>query len=264
MNSKQLVKLSNIIGLISIILLIYWVFTFITIEVFGLKLFRKNMSETFYMSIIGILALMVGAVIINIMFNLTRIAEKHNIDELSSKRNKKIGWMLLISFPILLLILFGGNYLNSKKKEELLVNSAKSIIKINTKKNYHILTYKFDEKWIAETAQILNLLSQTDENFRNISIIVKDSINNTPVFLEFNDNFIGSLNDTISPLKTRFIRTTNNSEREYLDKVFKNGYQEYRYEANDGSYELFYPYFNGSKRIVIYFSEYQRYGKYGS
>ena len=37
MTPKQLVKLSNIIGITAIILLVYWVFTFITIEVFGLK-----------------------------------------------------------------------------------------------------------------------------------------------------------------------------------------------------------------------------------
>ena len=78
MNLKTLVKLSNIIGTISIILLIYWVFTFVSIQVFGLRVFRENMTETFYMSVLGILALMSGALIINVMFNLTRIAEKHN------------------------------------------------------------------------------------------------------------------------------------------------------------------------------------------
>ncbi len=70
MNPKQLVRLSNIIGIISIVLLIYWVFIFITIEVFGLKVFRENLTETFYMSVLGILALMTGALIINIMFNI--------------------------------------------------------------------------------------------------------------------------------------------------------------------------------------------------
>lgn len=78
MNSKSWVKLSNIIGIVSIILLLYWVFIQISTEVLGLKVFKEVTTETFNMSISGILALMFGALMINIMFNLTRIAEKHN------------------------------------------------------------------------------------------------------------------------------------------------------------------------------------------
>jgi hypothetical protein len=45
MNNKSLVKLSNIIGIVSIVLLIYWVFTFISVTVFGLEIFRGNLAE---------------------------------------------------------------------------------------------------------------------------------------------------------------------------------------------------------------------------
>ena len=45
MNPKKLVKISNTIGAISIVLLIYWVFVFITIEVFGLKVFKENITQ---------------------------------------------------------------------------------------------------------------------------------------------------------------------------------------------------------------------------
>ena len=44
MNAKQIVRFSNIIGITSILLLVYWVFTFITIQVFGLKVFKENMT----------------------------------------------------------------------------------------------------------------------------------------------------------------------------------------------------------------------------
>lgn len=264
MNPKQLVRLSNIIGIITIVLLIYWVFTFITIEVFGLKVFRENLTETFYMSVLGILALMAGALIINIMFNLTRIAEKHNQDDLTSKTSKKMGWLLVASFPILLLILFGGDYLTSKKKEKLLVKSADSIIETNTKKSDHLVNYEFDEKWIIETEEMLEILSKTDDNFPHVSILVKDSIDNEPVFLGFTTYYNGNITDTIPPVKEDFIRKTTQPERDYLNSVFENGNEDYRYSSHDGRYELFFPYFKEQKRIVIYFSEYQRYGKIGS
>lgn len=263
MNPKQLVRLSNIIGIISIVLLVYWVFTFITIEVFGLKVFRENLTESFYMSILGILALMSGALIINIMFNLTRIAQKHNQDTSIRQEHKKYGWLLVASFPVLLLILFGGDYLTSRKKEQLLVQSAKSIVETNSKKSQHLLNYSFEKQWIYETEEILEILSMTDDNFPHVSILVQDSIYDEPVFLGFTE-YQYRHNDTIPPAKREYIRKTTQPERDYLNSVFEEGNEDYRYSSHDGRYELFYPVYKGEKRIVIYFSEYQRYGKIGS
>src|SRR5688572_19263516 len=115
MNNKTLVKISNIIGIASILLLVYWVFIFISITVFGLKVFRENLTESFYLSIVGILALMFGALIINIMFNLTRIAENHNQNnnQESKQASKKLGVLFILSFPVIFVLLFGGDYLSS-------------------------------------------------------------------------------------------------------------------------------------------------------
>jgi len=264
MNPKKLVRYSNIIGIVSIILLVYWVFTFITIQVFGLKIFKENLTQSFYLSVLGILALMTGALMINVMFNLTRIAQKHNNDTIVSTKNKKIRWIILLSFPLLLTLLFSGDYLTAKKKEKLLVESAKSLIKTNSNKNQHLLNYTFDEKWLIKTSDMLSILSKTDKNFPKVSILIKDKIDKDPVYLEFKNYYRGNLRDTILPVKMDFIKKTSNEEREYLKSVFKNKNKKYRYSAHDGDYELFYPYSNGNKTIIIYFSEYQRYGKFGS
>ena len=68
MNNNKISKIANIIGIVSITLLVYWVFTFILITVFGLKVFKENMTEIFYLSVLGILALMSGSLMISIMF----------------------------------------------------------------------------------------------------------------------------------------------------------------------------------------------------
>ena len=264
MNPKQIVRLSNLIGIVSILLLLYWIFTFIVIEVFGLKVFRENLTETFYMSILGILALMAGALIVNIMFNLTRIAQKHNQDAPPVGAKNIVGWIILGSFPVLLIILFGGDYLTSKKREQLLIKSAESIIQLNANKNDHLINYQFDEKWIIDTEEILDVLSETDENFPEVMILVKDSVGNIPVFLKFTAYYNGSISDTIPPFKRNFVLKTTQPEREYLNSVFDRGNQEYRYSSYDGNYELFFPYRKGDKKVVIYFSEHQRYGKIGS
>jgi len=265
MNNKALVRLSNIIGITSIILLVYWVFIFISITVFGLKVFRENLTETFYLSVIGILALMFGALIINVMFNLTRIAEKHNQDDTNDTKrtSKKLGLIFGLSFPLVFGLLFGGDYLTSSKKEKMLILSAKSIIESNIEKSNELVNYSFDEKWILETEDILDLYAKTDKHFPYVSVIVADSIDKSQIFLGFRD-YNGKINDTIPPVKKDFIQQTTKEEREYLTNVFYKNYDGMRYSASDGRYELFYPYFKDGKRIVLYFSEYQRYGKIGS
>jgi len=265
MSNKSLVRLSNIIGIISIILLVYWVFVFISITVFGLKVFRENITETFYLSVVGILALMFGSLIINVMFNLTRIAEKHNQDDLnvSKRTSKKLGLIFGLSFPLVFGLLFGGDYLTSKKKEKMLIASAKSIIDNNEEKSDRLVNYSFNEKWIKETTDILDLYSKTDKHFPYVSVIVSDSLDNSQVFLGFR-YYNGNLNDTIYPVKKNFIQQTTKVEREYLDNVFYKNLDKVRFSASDGRYELFYPYFKNEKKIVLYFSDYQRYGKIGS
>lgn len=266
MNPKTLVRLSNIVGTISILLLIYWVFVFISIQVFGLKVFRENMTETFFMSVLGILALMFGALIINIMFNLTRIAQKHNQDDIEMARSssKKIGIIFILSFPMVFGLLYGGDYLTSEKKERMLIESAESIIQDNTIKANKLTNYSFDKKWIKETSEILDLLSKTDKNFPSVSVIVKDEIDHSTVLLGFNYYYYDQANDTIYLSKRNFIYETTKEEREYLNKVFDKNSKEIRFSAHDGNYELYYPYFKDNKKIVLYFSDYQRYGKLGS
>lgn len=264
MNNKFLVKVSNIIGIISIVLLVYWVFVFISITVFGFKVFRENITETFYLSIVGILALMSGSLIINVMFNLTRIAEKHNQDNLSISKtmNKKLGIIFVISFPVIFMILFGGDYLTNQKKEKMLISSAKSIIENNIEKSDILLNYSFKEKWIIETEEILDIYSKTDKHFPFVSVIVNDNIDKSRVFLGFR-NYYGELNDSVQPKKKDYIHKTTKEEREYLDNVFFKNLDKVRFSTNNGKYELFYPYFKNGKIIVLYFTDYQRYGKIG-
>jgi hypothetical protein len=265
MNNKALVRLSNIIGIISILLLVYWVFVFISIQVFGFKVFRENLTETFYLSVLGILALMFGALIINVMFNLTRIAEKLNQDnvDIPKHTSKNLGLLFGLSFPLVFALLFGGDYLTSKKKEKMLISSAKSIVDNNSDKSNKLVNYSFDKKWMIETDNILDLYSKTDKNFPYVSVIVADSLDNSKVFLEFSDYYENS-NDTTPPLKKNFLHQTTKDEREYLNRVFFENLNEVKFSAKNGKYELFYPYFKDGKKIVLYFSDYQRYGKIGS
>ncbi len=265
MNPKTLVKLSNLIGIVSITLLIYWVFVFMTVEVFELKVFRENLTQTFYLSILGILALMFGALIINIMFNLTRIAQKHNNDSdlLMTGKSKTFLLLFVFSFPVILGLLFGGDYLSSKQKEKLLIQSAQAIIQDNSQMADALVNYSFNKKWMVETADMLEILSKTDKHFPDVAVIVKDSIDGSELFLVFS-RYYHHANDTLPLQKKEFIYESTKKERDYLNKVFDQNTEDLRFSAEDGNYELFFPYFDHNKKIVLHFSDYQRYGKIGS
>lgn len=265
MKPKLLVKLSNIIGIVSIALLIYWVFIFIISTVFGFKVFRENITEIFGMSIMGILALMAGALMINIMFNLTRIADKQDTDDTAEiKKGKRLGFLILLTFPLIFGLLAGGDYLTSRKKEQMLIASAESIIADNKEKVEKLADYGYNLEWLKEAEKTISILSQTDKNFPNVGIIVKDTIDsNTDVYLKYGSG-IWIEGDSIRSSKTNYMLRTTKEERDYLEDVFKGGSDKTRFSSHDGDYELFYPYRKDGKIIVFHFSEYQRYGKLGS
>ena len=284
MNAKKLVKATNIVGMVAVVLLVYWVFVLILSNVFGLKVFREYITEIFLMSILGIFAVMAGALILNIMLNLTRIAERGQEEE--SKGGRKTLYLLLAVFPVLAALLFGGNYLTVQKKRQILTQSLERIVKDNPSQIKALADYRFDSAYIKKAALILELMSKEDSAFKAATVIVPDTIGNKQVYLAFsadsqlsgideqapnaqgvgNDNgFVVTRNgnkETIS--KTQYLYAPTLSEREYLQRIFAGQTNEIRYKVKDGNYSLCHPYRQNGKTIVLCFSDYQQYGKIGS
>ena len=294
MNAKKLVKATNIIGMVAVTLLVYWVFALILIQVFGLKVFREHITEIFLMSILGILAVMGGTLMLNIMLNLTRIAERGQEEEVRGGR--KTVYLLLAVFPILAALLFGGNYLTIRQKRDILTQSSERIVKDNPAQIDALTDYRFDLAYIKKSSEILDLMAKDDLSFKSAMIIVPDKIDNKPVYLAFsadsrlnvggeavpaasqneavpaanqnvegNDNFVMDRNgEKVMVKKMDYVYSPDLKEREYLQKVFAGQTQEMRYEAEDGHYSLCHPYRKNGKTIVLCFSDYQEYGKIGS
>lgn len=285
MNAKKLVKATNIIGMVAVTLLVYWVFALILIQVFGLKVFREHITEIFLMSILGIFAVMGGTLMLNIMLNLTRIAERGQEEEVRGGR--KTVYLLLAVFPILAALLFGGNYLTIRQKRDILTQSSERIVKDNPAQIDALADYRFDLAYIKKSSEILDLMAKDDLSFKSAMIIVPDKIDNKPVYLAFSadsrlnvggeivpaanqnveggDNFVMDRNgEKVMVKKMDYVYSPNLKEREYLQKVFAGQTQEMRYEAEDGHYSLCHPYRKNSKTILLCFSDYQEYGKIGS
>lgn len=244
----NIIQLTNRIALITVALLFYWVFIFICSTVFDFKVLRENMSEAFSSSILGIIAILIGAIVLNIMFNLTAIAERKTPHDLAISARKRNMY-------------FGGLSTAQKKKEQL-VGSATALIKEQDEIINQLGDYSFSREYINQTSQSLKVLSRVEEKFPKITIIKEDEMNDKPMLLGFARH--DYLSSKKKPLKADYILSTSSEEREYLYAVFDGKENDYRFSSNDGQYEIYFPVTTKKGKIVIHMSQYSRYGKLGS
>ncbi len=93
-------------------------------------------------------------------------------------------------------------------------------------------------------------------------LIVPDEINGKKVFLAFGNRYC--CDDKEKSEKSTYIFSASRDEREYLEKTFWSDTVAYQFHAEKGNYQLYFPTVVSGKKIVLYFSDYQRYGKLGS
>ena len=266
MKPETIVKLTNRVALFSFGLLAYWVFIFICITVFDFKIFRENITETFYLSVLGIFLLLGAAIILNIMFNMTRIVDSRSGETDNSETDKKLGKNFLVIslliFPLLFSLLFLGDIISANKKKDDLIASAANLISENQDSVNDLINYNFTKQYIEQTAEHLGVISKIEESFPRIIVIVRDEIRDKSVFLSFGS--YSKLDKDEKIKKHNYIYSTSKEEREYLSKIFEKKLKTTKFSANDGKYELYYPVKSGDKIIVMYLSQRNNYGKIGS
>ncbi len=260
----NIVKITNKIALTTIMLLIYWVFIFVSSTVFGFKVFKENMTEIFLLSILGLFTILSGAVILNIMLNLTAIAERR--PERAEKKPKKISKMImplfLGSLVTIFCLLYAGDLATSKQKENYLVSAASSLVEEQKSIIHRLANYTFSREYIERACQDIKILSKVEEKFPQVTVIVMDKIDGKNFLLAFS-----SYSEPDKDKKAKradYILSTSSEERKYLYSVFEENLSKYRFSADNGSYEVYYPVMTDKGNIVIHLSQYNRYGKIGS
>lgn len=259
----NIAKTTNRIALITVVLMIYWVFIFVSTEVFGFRVFKENISQVFGMSILGIFAILAGAIILNVMYNLTSIAEtKSGVKSESKPLNvKAISIGAVVSFALLFGALYVGDAATSLKKKSRLISSAESLANEQIDVIERIADYEFSEEYLTKIKSSINLLSKIDESFPQVTAIVTDQIQDKKVLLGLSGYYYGNF-DEKSP--SDFILSTSAEEREYLYSVFDGSEDSHRFSSNDGSYEIYFPVITDKGIVVLHLSEFSRYGKIGS
>ncbi|OMH39149.1 hypothetical protein [Motiliproteus sp. MSK22-1] len=259
----NIVKITNKIALVTVFLLMYWVFIFICSTVFGFKVFRENMTEMFLLSIFGIFSILAGAIVLNIMFNLTAIAEKGGTAEIQSKTHYKIVTSCFLgSLLVIFTLLYTGDFLTSKQKEKYLVSSAADLLEEQSEIISRLSAFSFSREYIQKTSQDIKVLSRVEEKFPRVTVIARDRLDGKPLLLGFS-NYSG-LGKNEEALKENYILSTSSEERKYLHSVFDGDVTDYHFSSNDGRYEVYYPVTTDNGTVVIHLSQHSRYGKIGS
>ncbi|MDD2338465.1 MAG: hypothetical protein PHD01_18070 [Geobacteraceae bacterium] len=275
MNHDQLIKGTNRVAIYATVALFYWVFVFLIITTFDLKIFKEHITEIFYLSLLGIFAILGGALILNVMSNLSKISTVLSVERGNNAPIQKPSRFAIIalalSFPLICGVLFAGNSFSAEKKKYLLVSAAQSLIAENNGELATIANYQFSIDYVKKAEQTLGIIRKIDKNFPEVMLIVPDKIDDKKVFLGFGGNLdsddvvTANKPDQINRFKKpRFIYSATREEREYLDKVFSGNESNYKFSYEKGNYQLYFPALINGKKIVLYFSDYQRYGKFGS
>jgi hypothetical protein len=135
MNHDRLIKGTNKVAFYSTVALFYWVFVFLLITAFDLKIFREHMTDIFYLSLLGLFAILGGALVLNVMSNLSKIStvlsQERGYAGSSTRPSKTLIAAVILSFPLIAVVLFAGNHLSSEKKKNMLISSAQSLIAEN-------------------------------------------------------------------------------------------------------------------------------------
>ena len=269
----NIVKVTNKIALITVFLLIYWVFIFVVNTVFNFKVLKENLTEIFLMSIFGIFSILFGAIILNIMYNLTAIAERSPRDTAESgpgsdgdsdrKGSGKLPIVLFVaSLAAITFFLYYADLRTSQKKEEFLVSSAEIVLEDQSDIVERLSDYSFSKEYIENANEDITVLSKIEEKYPNVTVIVRDQIQSNSVLLGFNGR--SSVPDNEEPKKSRFILSTSSEERDYLNSIFDGAGEEHRFASQNGRYEIYYPAKTDKGTIVIHMSQRSRYGKIGS
>ena len=266
MNHDFLIRATNRVTLYATSALIYWVFIFLIITVFDLRIFRERLTETFFLSLLGIFAILGGSVILSIMSNLSKISQAIStrqpaaVETAAQPRSRLTMVLALLTFPLIGAALFAGNELSTQRKKDFLIRSAEKLVSENQPALAQLANYKFSAEYVHKSEAILGVITKIDKHFPEVMLIAPDAIDGKALFLAF-----GKRHYSGEPLEmSSFIFSASQDERNYLARIFSTKDMGHKFDDAKGKYQLYFPVEIGGKKLVLYFSDDQRYGKLGS
>lgn len=249
----NIVKIANKVALIAVVILMYWVFIFVCLNIFDFKIFIQDFSDVFLLGLVGIFSILLAAMILNIMLNLTAIAQGR-VAKHSQVQSKSLSSLMFIaSLMAVFLLLYLGDVATTKKTESYLVSSASALVEQHEEAISRFANYEFSRTYIEKTRRNILLMGKVDRNFPSIAVVVRGDIENKTYLMTFNSH--QQLEVTNEPKKEDYILSVSNQDRKYLNAVFDGESKQHRFSSGTSGSELFFPVETRYGMVVLHLSQ---------
>lgn len=260
----QLSKITTLIIIFTTLAILVWLVGFIISVTFKLSVFDADALVFLFAVLAGAFILILCSAILNIVINMSLIAEK-NIKKLENNGSeisyKKIALFFGLAVLTIGCFLFLGDFISKNDAKNILIQEAQDIVSRYPNSINVLKKGLSDKNYLKEIPDTLKFLSSVKKEFPYVLLITSDKFNNDTVYLYITQ--WSSKNDLSLPLYGHAFYECNKKDCEYLSKVFfKNSLQQYFYQA-DQDFNLYIPFSENGKRFVLLFSKNQRYGKIG-
>lgn len=292
MSHATWVKWLNRLAMVALMLLLYWLFIMAVTQIFGLSVFARSITEAFAISLAGLLALMGGSLMLNVMLNLSRMA--HSLEQgqpvHASPRPQPLpakspywGWVgfgaFLFSLGVIAAGLFAGDQYTRTKKKNLLMHTAASLVQERQQSLDQALTLPLQptRSTLTGLSQQLLLLEQTERHVDAIQLLLPMRYRGEAVVIGINKHQPWKHS---GPLDTpahhpagaamadvdvsELLFGTTPEQRQWINDAFAGKQPAPLYHYEGSRYELFYPVRLGPDWVILHFSDQQNYGKVSS
>lgn len=234
---EKIISVTSKLSFILVVVFVYWMFISIFHEILGLRVFDDDWYVTaFYTVTGGILALLAVFVILNIVLTLTK-----------SGKNKICAVLFILSFPVIIGLMYLVDLEVSRFTEKELLNFAKKIVAENKDIMESLGEYRYDLSYLRSVDQFLESLGENKGFF--VKLIDKDDEENRFIAL---DKYI-ALDEL--PEKSFITHYCSEEEHEYLQQVFSGENEDYLFTSHKlyrHLFMLYYPVQMENRLIVLY------------
>lgn len=267
MKNQTIVQWCNRLAMLAILALLYWVLLFSVNEVFDLRILRERSTTAFGFVVLGILALLAGSLMLNIMFNLTRIAERVEHAALApasaseSKRSSPRRWLLGFTAltTLSVALMFAGDARTRMLKKDLMLQTAQAISSQNQAALRQFAQQELTANSVNPLAQQLELVRKSTEFVNEVYVLRPEKILGQDNIVAIEHELPPEDKKPFSSLDLAFKATQQ--QRTYLNAAFAGQTDAPLYVSRGGRYWLLYPVRLDNKVLVLFLSDEQAYGK---
>jgi hypothetical protein len=257
MDNDPLIRMTRRFSVIAGITLVLTPVLGLVLELMELKTFRRFGLRDMTGFLLLLSMAMFGSVMLNLTLTISRVAERlaPNATGRAAGQTGSSGFRpkRVIGIFIAVLVAIGViDHLAVRRIEAELTERANQSTTRFANAIEKMANYRYEEGWISDTSRHLALMERQG-SYSNVSLILRDAINEQAVYLTFRAGT--STSDDEAEPRIRHALQATAEELAYLDGVFDSGNMVARFWARSERYEVLLPVKAGGRVVVLRFGD---------